>query len=72
MLSIFGVTVVVYFIKILSGSHNNIASNESYLNALAMKSKNGEDTAFMEIIKEFPCLYNRSSAQFKDKKLQIN
>ena len=38
-----------------------MASNDSYvselyLNALSEKSRNGDDTAFMEIIKEFPCL----------------
>ena len=46
--------------------------SERYLNALLEKSRNGDDTAFMEIIKEFPCLYNRSSAQFKDKNIKIN
>ena len=51
---------------------NDSNGNERYLNALAEKSRNGDDTAFMEIIKEFSCLYNRSSAQFKDKNLKIN
>lgn len=43
-----------------------------YLESLAVKSSNGDDVAFMEIIKEFPCIYNRSSAQFKDKNLKSN
>lgn len=43
-----------------------------YLKNLAAKSQNGDDMAFMEIIKEFPSIYNRSSSQFKDKNLKIN
>ena len=28
-----------------------------YLESLAVKSSNGDDIAFMEIVKEFPCIY---------------
>ena len=51
---------------------NDSYASERYLNALSEKSRNGDDTAFMEIIKEFPCLYNRRSAQYKDKNIKIN
>ncbi len=34
-----------------------------YLKNLAEKSQNGDDMAFMEIIKYFPSIYKRSSAQ---------
>ncbi|CAB3999548.1 Hypothetical predicted protein [Paramuricea clavata] len=43
-----------------------------YLESLAVKSSNGDGTAFMEIVKEFPCIYNRSNTQFKDKNLKSN
>ncbi len=41
-----------------------------YLKNLAVKSQNGDDMAFMEIIKEFPSIYNSSSAQFEDKNIK--
>ena len=44
----------------------------AYLKNLGTKSQNGDDCSFMEIIKEFPSIYNRSSAQFKDKNIKSN
>ena len=44
----------------------------AYLKNLATKSQNGDDCSFMEIIKEFPSICNRSSAQFKDKNIKSN
>ena len=38
--------------------------NATYLRSLATKPNNGDSTAFIEIIKEFPC--SCSSLQFKD------
>ena len=43
-----------------------------YLKNLAAKAKNGDDMALIEIIKEFPSIYNRSSAQFRDKNIKTN
>ena len=43
-----------------------------YFLSLAEKSTLGNDDVFMEIIKEFPCIYNRSSAEFKDRSIKLN
>ena len=49
-----------------------LQDNNIYLKNLAVKSQNGDDMAFMEIIKEFSSIYNRRSAQFKDKNIKAN
>ena len=32
----------------------------------------GNDVAFMDMVKEFSCIYNRGSAQLEDRKLKLN
>ena len=32
----------------------------------------GNDVAFVDMVKEFSCIYNRGVAQFKDRKLKID
>ena len=41
----------------------------SYLKSLAENAKK-DDGDFMDIIKEFPVLYNRASADFKDRNIK--
>ena len=46
-------------------------TSDSYLESLAQEAKKN-DMAFMEIIKEFPVIYNRASADFKDRNMKNN
>ena len=48
-----------------STEHNKFLS-------LTKKSTLGDDDAFMDIIKEFLCIYNRSNAEFKDQSIKLN
>ena len=46
--------------------------DETHLTALGKEAATGNDVAFMDIVKEFPCIYNRGSAQCKDRNLKMN
>ena len=43
-----------------------------YLASLGREAGKGNDISFTEIIKVFPCIYNKGSAQFKDRNLKAN
>ena len=49
-----------------------IDETERDLAVLRKEAATGNAVAFMDMVKEFPCIYNRGSAQFKDRKLKIN
>lgn len=49
-----------------------IYETERDLAVLCKEAAAGNDVAFMDMVKDFPCIYNRGSAQFKDRKLKIN
>ena len=51
-----------------------MASDEhtEYLKSLAEEARKGNDNSFMDIIKEFPCIYNRACADFKDRNIKAN
>ena len=46
-------------------------TSDSYLESLAKEAKKN-DVAFMDIIKEFPVIYNRACADFKDRNIKNN
>ena len=48
------------------------SSHEIYLQELSKKAMTGEDSPFLEIIKEFPTIYNRGSIEFKDRNIKQN
>lgn len=53
--------------------YNKMATNkEKHLEELGKEAAFGDDVAFMDMVKEFPCIYNRGSPQFKDKNLKMN
>ena len=49
-----------------------IDETERDLAVLGKEAAAGNDVALVDMVKEFPCIYNRGSAQFKDRKLEIN
>ena len=50
-----------------------MADNDfTHLTALGKEAAAGDDVAFMDIVKEFPCIYNRGSVQFKDRNVKMN
>ena len=44
----------------------------THLTALGKEAAVGDDVAFMHIVKEFPCIYNRGSVEFKDRNMKMN
>ena len=55
--------------QINMASHKN--TSESYLESLAQEAKKS-DMAFMDIITEFPVIYNSARADFKDRNIKNN
>ena len=55
--------------QINMASHKN--TSESYLESLAQEAKKS-DMAFMDIITEFPVIYNSACADFKDRNIKNN
>ena len=49
----------------------SLTTNDGYLESLAQEAKTN-DMAFMDIIKEFPVLYNRACVDFKDRSIKNN
>lgn len=49
----------------------SLSPSDGYLESLAQEAKKN-DTAFMDIIKEFPVIYNRACADFKDRNIKKN
>eukprot|EP00794_Sanderia_malayensis_P004349 gene4349-4928_t len=47
-------------------------NEEKHLEELGKEAAFGDDVAFMDMVKEFPCIYNRGSPQFQDKNLKMN
>ena len=48
------------------------SSHGTYLQELSQRVMTGEDSSFLEIIKEFPTIYNRGSIDFKDRNIKQN
>ena len=49
----------------------SLSTSDGYLESLADEAKKN-DAAFMDIIKEFPVIYNRACADFKDRNIKNN
>ena len=49
----------------------SLSQSDGYLESLAQEAKKN-DTAVMDIIKEFPVLYNHACADFKDRNIKNN
>ena len=49
----------------------SLSPSDGFLESLAQEAKKN-DTAFMDIIKEFPVSYNRACADFKDRNIKKN
>ena len=49
-----------------------MTESDGTLSALGKEANAGDDVVFKDIATEFPCIYNRGSAQFKNRNLSIN
>lgn len=46
--------------------------DSEYLKSLALEARNGNDNSIMDMVKEFPCIYNRASPDSKDRNIKAN